>query len=500
MFEEEQIEEAIPTDDATGSVAQQSTMVGPGGGLDDLPVGDGTPSFEGGVPMPAPRPQQGIGAILEEGGVGPQGPIKKIISYLMGAGAAAPPEIAQAGVMVDPRGELPASDRNLLALERAAQTGGKEAAWKLLQGHRTAFNAKQAFGFAALRGTEQKPADLNAAIDAANQAQAHVLDGSEVQFAAGPGGITATVRAPDGRPSTVQLTPDQFRAYLDPGNDGQYDKLTQPGGIPAVLQKIVAGQVGAAQQKPAAQTEAIDTSAPVPEQQARQQPRQQPRGERGTDISTAGYPRQLEEAASRLFPWASQSQQREAWLQQQMGAQADRENKVNVARETGLYKVGAAEATGQSRQEQERIRQEGTLEAARIKAAAWEKTAGMKVEAAKAALQQRINEMNNRNATEAQRLQLKHIQNKVLTLQELDDAEKKFVASLPGMAGAGQTMQRPGITGQPAQQPAAPAQQQQQQQQQSAAPPPANQRVAGQTTVTTKKGTFVWNGTGWDPR
>jgi len=126
-------------------------------------------------PSPAPAgPQGGPG----------QGPNPKMIaSMLLGQGAGQPQMIDQAGKMVDPHGQLGDDDRNLLALHQVAQTKGPQAAWQLMQTHRMAYNAKTSLGYAALQA-----GNINAATDAANQASAHVLDGSNVKFHAVGGG------------------------------------------------------------------------------------------------------------------------------------------------------------------------------------------------------------------------------------------------------------------------------------------------------------------------
>jgi len=62
-------------------------------------------------------------------------------------------------------------------------------------------------------GNQQKPPDVHAAVDAANQAADHVLDGSNVRFMVSTGGqITATVKKPRLPAAAVfDLSPDQFR-------------------------------------------------------------------------------------------------------------------------------------------------------------------------------------------------------------------------------------------------------------------------------------------------
>src|ERR1700677_3416168 len=76
-------------------------------------------------------------------------------------------------------------NQNLMTIDAAFQKGGLQAAIPLLQANRVAFAAKQAFAYAAMTGIKGKGPDLNAAIDAANQAEQHILDGSNVKFAHG---------------------------------------------------------------------------------------------------------------------------------------------------------------------------------------------------------------------------------------------------------------------------------------------------------------------------
>jgi hypothetical protein len=115
---------------------------------------------------------------------------------------------------------------------------GPHAEWKRVQDNRVAFSAKQALAYAAVNGTSQRLPDLNAAIDAANQAQAYVLDGSNVQFApAQEGGVSVTVTPPGDQPQRIRLSVDAFRKYLNLGRNGQWDKLTGRG-VLATLQQL----------------------------------------------------------------------------------------------------------------------------------------------------------------------------------------------------------------------------------------------------------------------
>lgn len=174
---------------------------------------------------------------------GPRGPAKLIASMLMGDGAAPLQTLLATQKSVDPSNSQPQGNQNLMAIDAAFSKGGLKEAMPLLQANRVAFNAKQAFAYTALQGIPGKGPDLNAAINAANDAEQHVLDGSVVKFShAGNGKITATVSSSlPGMDTTVPLTVDQFRQYLDVGKDGQWDKL-QSETVPGVLQRLAKSQ------------------------------------------------------------------------------------------------------------------------------------------------------------------------------------------------------------------------------------------------------------------
>lgn len=433
MFEEEAIETGMPE------------------------IGDGTPAFENGVPTPQPRPAEAPQMAIDEeepapkpqregfsGGIqnvvdiasdGKPQPIKRILSYLMGEGAAQPQEINVLGSSVDPTGQMPASTRNVLAVERAAQAGGPEAAWKIVQGNRVAFNAKQAFGYAALNGTAQKPPDLNAAIDAANQAQSHILDGSDVQFAPAPGGVTATVTGPDGQPQQLRMTLDQFRAYLNVGGEGQWDKLMETG-VPAAIKKLATGQMSRLSQMqplrrpPKQQAQVVDAVDEEAIPTGEEAPQESTRAKKQDRMAGSTYSPALQEQARRLFPWASQAQQAEAWMAQQQGKEAERQNKVDVARETGLYKVGAADARAQGGIQQQQLKNEGGVALQEVKNKGWKYASDSKVRAAEAAAVEKAADRAARNNQAEQSRALKLLQTKMMTMQDLTPQEQAMAEQI----------------------------------------------------------------------
>lgn len=298
---------------------------------------------------------------------GPNGPIargiKGIVSYLMGAGAAHPDVLDQSAAQADPQGAMSPGDRNIMAIDKAAQQGGPKAAWQLVQANRVAYNAKQAFAYAALNGSQQKPADLNSAIQAANQAADHILDGSDVNFAPSQGGgVTATVTAPgQTQPQVFNLNPDQFREYLNVGRTGQWDRLMQDG-IPGTLQKIASGANHQRSAPPRPQAQAPQQAPQAP--QSTPQPRQTNFGQTPSTMNLSGnqdaipdsatqdrteYDPRLTARADRMFPGITQQAQRDQWLAAQEQREDELQNKVDVAKETGENRVRAARETGNAR-------------------------------------------------------------------------------------------------------------------------------------------------------
>ena len=125
--------------------------------------------------IPQPDQQQGGGnaphQLLQQGA-------QRIINYLRG-GDGDQNLTNQLAKQVDPHGQMDENERNLKVVEAANEQGGQEAAWKVVQANRQAFNAKQAFARAALNGSEGKPPDISAAAKAATQAFPHMLDGTK---------------------------------------------------------------------------------------------------------------------------------------------------------------------------------------------------------------------------------------------------------------------------------------------------------------------------------
>lgn len=114
---------------------------------------------------------------------------------------------------------------------------GDDTAWGLVQGYRKKYDAYRAFAAAALQ-----KGDLASAAKAATQAYPNVLDGTRIQFAPGPNGITATVSGAGGQGQALNLSPQQFNQWLT-GQQGQYDNVMERGGA-QLLQQLAGGPGG----------------------------------------------------------------------------------------------------------------------------------------------------------------------------------------------------------------------------------------------------------------
>lgn len=397
-----------------------------------------------------------------------RGGVKRIISYLMGEGAASPQQLQQAMVQADPSGQMSADDRNVVAVQRAAQEQGPEAAWKLVQANRVAYNAKQAFAYAALNGTQQKRPDLNAAIDAANQAATHVLDGSSVQFAPAPGGVTATVTPPGGQPQTVQLSVDAFRRYLNVGGAGQYDRVMQQT-VPQTLQALArgggVGQSRLDQARPIAPPKAMEPgeiTAPQSEDTnfgttpSTMNLSGNDKVQYGSNVRTPVGEASLEERATRLFPSVAQSAQRERWMNEELARGEANQNKIDVAAEKGASDIEKARVTGQSRVQGETIKADASKENTQTKAGAWRYASDAKTAAAQIRADAEKARQGNLDARARMETARKTIATARMTATKLTPAQEATEQMLsqvpsgqPQAAPSGQPQQAPASPGQP---------------------------------------------------
>jgi hypothetical protein len=371
------------------------------------------------------------------------GNMKRIVSYLLGADAAPLQAIDQVGQQVDPQGQMAPGDRNLIGLDQAGDVAKQ---WQLLQAHRKAFMAKQSFAHAALIGSPQKPADLNAAIDAANQAEQHIPDGSNVKFSPSQNGVTATVTMPGtSQPQQIPLTVDQFKQYTDVGHDGQWDKLQQAS-VPATLQRL--SQAGAVTGVPYRGAPAGETQRPktnvgkTPSSLNLSGSDEVP--EPAPD--TTGYDPQMRTRAARLFPGSLQQQ--EQWMTAQEQKEAELTNKKDVANIQGTFRVQGNEATGGSRVKAAEVTAAAGVEKSKNYSAAREKSALYNMQAHVA--QQEAAGIRNGQTLAMKGLITKKMSGESLTAPEQQVWDKMVTATPEPQQQAPAPQQRPAAPAQPA--------------------------------------------------
>ena len=455
-------EEAIDTrEDYSGASAP--VIGGAAGGEDFSGAQAPVSPLPGQEPPPGAAPQ-GEEPSLMKNSYGPLAApargVKSIISYLMGADAMPPEALDGAGKTVDPQGQMTSSERNLLALQHARDNGGDEAAWALMQSNRVSYNAQTAFAKTALEGTAQKPADLRAAIDAANKAQANVLDGSNVEFAPLQGGrvITATVTTPGGQPDQIVLSPQQFARWLDVGGDGQWDKVMSAGAA-QTLHRIAAegpsrGATSLGEMRPLpGANRARDLPAAAPPIDNSESDAYDPNAEgnapktnfgktpstlnlSGSDARSApvqdktNYGEELEARAMRMFPSVSQEAERNQWMSAEEARYEAGQNKIDVAGETGRRKEEVARITGGAKVEAENARGAAQRDVAKTKNEGWQFANQNKARIEAAKLAQRATEMEHRDANSSQARAVKLLSSKMATLQPLNDQEKELAKQL----------------------------------------------------------------------
>jgi hypothetical protein len=326
---------------------------------------------------------------------------QSVLGYLMGADAA-PPQAAEkfsTGLQAEFPG-ISEDDANLMGVHKAMELGGPAAAWAMVQYNRQAYNAKQSFALAALNGVQGKPPDVQAAAKAATQASTHVLDGSKTVFNATPDGfVTATVTMPgsDGATS-YSLDPQQFAQWLNVGKDGQWDHVMENGGVPGTLQRL---------SRP--QTEAQRTGQPIARDPTGADQPPLPGGADKMDVST-NYGDELEARADAMFGKGLNTgtqRQRQEWLAQQEEKELERQNKIDVASEkgkndiekarvTGTARIGAADTTGQHRENTQRLRSDSNEKVANIQADARAKSDQQKALLAAKKMEQQGNDARMR--------------------------------------------------------------------------------------------------------
>lgn len=365
-------DQAYPPAQSTASAAQPAEPV-PGG--TGQPAGDAP-----GVT------QEDLSKTDISGSVPPQ---QRIASMLMGEGAMTPEQTKQVVQAADPDNTQPLGNRNLLALHGLVQKGDTKGAVAFMQGQRMLFVPKQAMAYMATEGVQGRPPDINAAIANANEAEQHILDGSNVKFShGGDGNITATVMAAPGQPARViSLTLPQFQQYLNPKGDGQWDKLMNST-VPATLQAVATRDQGTSDEVNKAYGADEEDNAPPPNkavQTGKPQAMDVTQGDQPAlpgqfdknghfigkpvkslsdqqaEANPLGYGSDLEKRSRQIYPDVGHEAERQQWMDAQEEQDLTRKNAMDVAAERGKAanevaktnwggRVQAADISGQHRE------------------------------------------------------------------------------------------------------------------------------------------------------
>lgn len=364
-----------------------------------------------------------------------------IIAYLHGDGAAPPQQVKQVEQSVDPQGSMDPNKRTVAGIQAAAEQGGPDAGFSFIQAHRQQYNAKQSFARAALNGGQGKPPDLNAAVNAANQAYYHVPNGEGVTFATNGQGVTATVNGGQ----HFQLSPQQFDQWLDIGGQGQFDKVYE-GGAAKVLGSLgqAQGQQGQGDDQQGAIQDPNDIRPMASPNVAAQNPqkyRPTPAGYKSPDVPDAGFDPQTAERSRRMAPGDLGKQTQLSMTEE--ARQEGNQNKIDVEKEKGNTQ---RDIWGTRTKSNENIA--GTRADAYVKAADLKSQAGR--ENARARLTQVAQTAQNVKLTQAARLLSgKILSNSVTPADEVQINSILKGASQSGGAPAGggqQSQPQPGQT------------------------------------------------------
>jgi hypothetical protein len=206
--------------DTTLEGKEKTAYLAEGGAIED---DTGTDDQQGVIPdgsTDSDGDQDG-GTATPNGSSGQVNP-QSAMAYLTGQGAVGPEVAAALERQVDPQGQMPESQRKLMAI---SQAGSPDKAFQVMQHYRQKFNAYTAFAKAALQGAGGRPPNPQAAADALNKAYAHVPDGTEMHFQAVPGGVQIASRkiipskpAPSGGEDNSQRDQEPTKSFAEGGS------------------------------------------------------------------------------------------------------------------------------------------------------------------------------------------------------------------------------------------------------------------------------------------
>lgn len=433
-----------------------------------------------GIPVEGPeQPERPAGSRTEQM---VQGAGRRIMQYLQSADA--DPRLAQTVENeVDPEGLLDEDTRKLLSVEHARSRGGEDASWKLVQNYRKKYDGYRAFAAAAMQNQ-----DIAGAARAATQAYPNMLDGSRVTFEPAQDGVLANITPQGGQQRRVPLSAQQFNEWLT-GDSGQYDNMLARGGAKS-LEELAArrgaqpaapaqgGQapqqggnrpfnMGSQVQRPTAMNR---PSTGIPEGDgtpadehdirpfaaadvANRSPdkyRPLPQGYRSPAVP-ADTPN--EAAARKIYPWASQEQQRAQAGANMNTADLDRAAKVE-------QRVAPAEMRATASTQNAQTRANTATDVANTRAASYDGRTQAQYRAAQERIQSQMQRGGNtdqlRRDGNAVRIIVEKLRNGVALNPQEQQVHERIMGGASGGGGAPPPQQRPGAQP-PQRQGAAPA-------------------------------------------
>lgn len=285
------------------------------------------------TPMPRPRPDEG--AIKNSQDQAIQADIEGFVKGLPTDDhpGAMPSMIAQSLLKhVDPDSTNPKARFD--AMQYAMTKGGPMAALSFMQSSVAQYDASRAF---AANGYDSK--NIPSMTDALTKAFQTLPTKDRVMFSPSGQGITAAVIGEDGTITSHHFTPEQTRE-LSRGQSGfAYDVMSN--GLNAAFDKL-SGENHGAYADPNSQGVAPGPNGVVPESWK----------ELGVNQATWNVGHQM-------FPWASQSAQRNAYFAAQANQREKYTQELAVAKQQGINRVDYAGIMAGGRKDVANINQEG---------------------------------------------------------------------------------------------------------------------------------------------
>lgn len=165
---------------------------------------------------------------------------QQIMRYLQRADAMPEPQAKALEQSVAPQA---GPDKNAITMQAVVAAPTEQDKFAYLQRNAKRYEFALSHARAALEGTRERPANLDAAVASATEAFTNLPDATNVRFQKDVHGVKALVHNLDGKGGEQQynLSPEQFAKLTNVGGDGQFDKVMAAGGARGVLEQLTGG-------------------------------------------------------------------------------------------------------------------------------------------------------------------------------------------------------------------------------------------------------------------